>query len=104
MPQSYYNISSPGIFLSKINKVEQICHNHHSSIPNSEEGLLKKRSLRQIMDHQQTLVTGCMTFFKSYALTAEDPEVKAYAEAAAAEDEARLKELKKHRPSACQLF
>ncbi len=75
-----------------------IQHGHYTTI-NYNSFFGDPTKLKQLIDHEITSVQGCMGFFKSYAESKHLSDKKRAAIAGAiAEDEARLVELRAHRP------
>lgn len=92
--------------LDESGKPQFVTHSHEKQILYTNYGWMDKKKLKEKCDHQITAVKGCMAFFKAYRDDQNQPtEIKAIAAAAVAEDEERLNELNKHRPSSsCNLL
>lgn len=85
-------------------KIFTICHTHHETIDYASYGLTQKTQLNQQIDQERVAIKGCIAFFKAVAEDkATDPDTRAAAASAAAEDEARLADFTDHK-SCCTIL
>lgn len=80
----------------------EICvsHNHCRTI--KYESYPKRRSLLLEIEESTTAIRGCIAFFKTYANDKNlSTSERALAASVVAEDESRLEEFQRHKPSSC---
>jgi hypothetical protein len=102
MPK-YWSQPNPKITKTDEQKTFEICHTHYKTIDYNSYGLMEKKQLNQQIDQEKVSVKGCIAFFKAVAEDkATDPDTRAAAAGAVAEDEARLADFESHK-SCCSI-